>query len=46
VVLAPGQWYSAVLIDPQVGRPYFDWLKADMEETAKIAAVDCVGEEE
>src|SRR5258708_15425627 len=31
VVLAPGQWYSAVLIEPQTRRPYFEWLKDEVE---------------
>jgi len=31
VVLAPGQWYSAVLIDAQTRRPYFEWLKDEVE---------------
>ena len=31
VVLAPGQWYSAVLIDAESRRPYFEWLKDEVE---------------
>ena len=31
VVLAPGQWYSAVMIDPVSRRPYFEHLKAEVE---------------
>jgi hypothetical protein len=31
VVLAPGQWYSAVLIEPRTRRPYFEWLAAEVE---------------
>jgi hypothetical protein len=31
VVLAPGQWYSAVMIDPESRRPYFEHLKAEVE---------------
>ncbi len=29
VVLAPGQWYSAILIEPKSRRPYFEWLSAE-----------------
>jgi hypothetical protein len=32
VVLAPGQWYSAVLIERESRRPYFEWLRAEAEE--------------
>jgi hypothetical protein len=31
VVLAPGQWYSAVLIEARTRRPYFEWLKDEVE---------------
>jgi hypothetical protein len=32
VVLAPGQWYSAVLIERESRRPYFEWLRAEADE--------------
>jgi hypothetical protein len=31
VVLAPGQWYCAIMIDPESHRPYFEHLKAEVE---------------
>jgi hypothetical protein len=31
VVLAPGQWYSAVLIERESRRPYFEWLSEDAD---------------
>lgn len=31
VVLAPGQWYCAIMIEPESRRPYFEHLKAEVE---------------
>ena len=35
VVLAPGQWYCAIMIDPESHRPYFEHLKAEVEREGK-----------
>jgi hypothetical protein len=32
VVLAPGQWYSAIMIEEETRRPYFEWLKSHDDE--------------
>jgi hypothetical protein len=35
VLLAPGQWYSAILIERTSRRPYFEWLGDDIDPDHK-----------